>query len=143
MNEPGSFMHDKLEFAASSNCFRLAALGFYLIQALTGCGSSGGANANANPTEVSCGTPSVMTCSGTIACHEFYTQAAADRARSGCVGFGQVVAEGACPSSHTTCCIDQNGSYGNPEGICVGPSDPNLAMFKSDCHEPSMTLCLR
>jgi hypothetical protein len=66
-----------------------------------------------------CAMAVVMSCNGGTTCHEFYSQAAADAVRADCVSLGQAISDQPCPHSLPDCCIEQNGSNGYPEGICL------------------------
>ena len=96
---------------------------------------------------VACNTPcnagAVMSCSDGSSCHEFYSDEAASAVYSTCIALGNTVTYAPCPASFAVCCVDEDGSFGNAEGICLPIGHPAASDLRANCDAPAKTLCER
>lgn len=79
-----------------------------------------------------------------FSCHEFYSNEAASAVRSTCVALGDYIEEAPCPTTYVHCCYHPDGSFGNPEMLCIRSSEPEAATWESDCNDRAeWTYCMR
>lgn len=82
-----------------------------------------------------------MSCTDGDECHEFYTAAAASAVRGSCVSLGWTIREEPCAPQYDTCCLHEDGSFENPEMICISSTDTG---FEASCNaRDDGTYCAR
>ena len=99
---------------------------------LVGCSSS---DSPSGP----CAMTAFMSCTDSSSCHEFYSKEAAAAVTHDCTDLGQTIVYAPCTADFTQCCIDQNGSNGYPEGICLHAGDTSI----NECNKTGESICHR
>ncbi|MEZ4369610.1 MAG: hypothetical protein AB7K71_11825 [Polyangiaceae bacterium] len=113
-----------------------------LFLSLLACKSQDKAAEEDTPTTVDCTTPAKLSCLVADTCHVFFSSNSAQQIATDCQKLGGVTTAGACPDNFTQCCINQQSSYGEAEGICINDSNFSAADFRQACRaQTGSTYC--
>lgn len=116
----------------TSHCL-VTTLALVGLGGLPGCSSSDSSPQD-NAGFESCASPAILGCTYQGSCHNFYSVSSAKQGRESCASVQGQVFEGGCPQSYAQCCVVWQGSFDEPEGICVDSSDPRATDYRSICY---------
>lgn len=90
-----------------------------------------------------CHQAAVMSCIDPdgFSCHEWYSADAAARVPT-CIALGDAISDEPCPVEYDVCCHHPDGSFDDPEMLCIRSTAPEAPEWESDCRAmPNWTWC--